>query len=184
MYTGCTLDVHSSDTDVLVLLIRYCDIIPSSTRFLRGSQKDPIMIKSVSEKLGNERCKALTALHAISGTDVTGSFYGKTKASAWVAFQKASSYTVQALISLTTDHALGESSFKSLEGFVCSMYDIKNCRRCTCSREIQTSTWNDSLQHMQLYISTYSEIITNALIGRDQSQLCQMLLRHLRMGGN
>ena len=34
-----TLDVHSPDTDVLVLLLRFCEIIPSSTRFVCKSQR-------------------------------------------------------------------------------------------------------------------------------------------------
>ena len=78
------LDIHSPDTDVLVLLIHFFDALPSSRRLMRGlgSSEEPIMIKPIADDLGNEKCQALTALHSISGTDVCGNFYGKGKDSA------------------------------------------------------------------------------------------------------
>ena len=62
---------------------------PIDHKICLKSHRDPIIIKSVSDKLGYDRCRALTALHAISGTDLSGSFYGEAKDVAWSAFQKA-----------------------------------------------------------------------------------------------
>ena len=118
-----TLDVHSTDTDVLVLFLRLCAIIPSFTRFVCKSHKDPFIIKSVSEKLWYDKCRTLIALHAISGTVVTGNYYGKAKDVAWSAFQKSSTDTVAPLMSLTKNEAICESNFTLLEGFLSSLYN-------------------------------------------------------------
>ena len=96
------LDIHSPDTDFLVLLIHFFHALPSSTRLMHGmgSSEEPIMIKPIADNLGNEKCQALTALHSISGTDVCGRFYEKGKDSAWSTFQKAGPETVEALAAL------------------------------------------------------------------------------------
>ena len=62
----------SSDTDVLVLIIASCDLLPKNTSIsmVSGVQQ----IKPLWTALGPEKAKALPAFHAFSGADNTGRF--------------------------------------------------------------------------------------------------------------
>ena len=73
---GCRNDIP--DTDVLVLIIASCDLLPKNTSIsmVSGVQQ----ITPLWTALGPEKAKALPAFHAFSGADNTGRFarIGKT----------------------------------------------------------------------------------------------------------
>lgn len=76
-----SLNVFSPDTDVLVLLIKYYNVIISDTFFITGSgiRKRKLNINILSGNLNKLQREALPAFHAISGCDSTGGFSKKGK---------------------------------------------------------------------------------------------------------
>lgn len=89
--------VVSPDTDVLILLIRHFEKIPSRTRLRLG--KYTFNISVIHEKLGH-RADALTSFHALTGCDTVESFFRKGKLQTWSAFLKADEATILALLAL------------------------------------------------------------------------------------
>jgi len=75
------LVVSSPDTDVLLLLVHMYLHLPVSTVFLtgKGRLKRNISVCNIYNNLGQERASALLGLHALTGSDVSGRFAGRTK---------------------------------------------------------------------------------------------------------
>ena len=75
------ITIHSLDTDVFVLSLRY-PLLCSNVRFVivTGQRDRLINLKHVAQALGSTKVAALPGLHALSGADITGSFAGKGKA--------------------------------------------------------------------------------------------------------
>lgn len=86
--------VRSVDTDVVVILI-------GKFHFLRAVQPDLelwvtfgmgrnfsfISVNSICDDLGQVRSKSLPVFHTLSGCDTTSAFFGKSKVSAWQAWE-------------------------------------------------------------------------------------------------
>lgn len=75
--------------------------------------------------LGENVCKALPALHALTGCDFNPSFYGKGKLKAFNLM--SDSFILQkALYDLSNLKHESESTIKELEKFICVLYGLKN----------------------------------------------------------
>ena len=73
------INIHSPDTDVLVLALRRYPELCNDVNFITGTglQHGVIKLKSAVQALGNLKVAALPDLHALSGANITGSFGGK-----------------------------------------------------------------------------------------------------------
>lgn len=119
--------IHSPDTDVLVLAIRRIQNMCDNTFFVTGRppNKRSIKLKPIAEAIGPVKTAALPAFHAITGSDITGSFSGKGKLACWKAFEDADVSVTDALARLGTD-ALPDDEVKTgIEKFVCQVYQPK-----------------------------------------------------------
>ena len=75
------LNIHSPDTDDLVLAIRWSSEMCLNTSLVagRGATHQSIKLQLIAEALGSERTAALPAFHTIIGADNAGSLSGKGK---------------------------------------------------------------------------------------------------------
>ena len=72
------ITVYSADTDVFLLLLSHSNKIICQNLFMSlvNGNTD---VKSLCEKIGEDTSKALLSLHALTGSDTTGKFEGKSK---------------------------------------------------------------------------------------------------------
>ncbi len=89
-----TVCVRTVDTDVVVILIGMfhdlCMAQPLAEiwiAFGMGKKYRFYHINAISKSLGEPKSRALPVFHAYTGCDITSSFYGKGKKSAWRAWQ-------------------------------------------------------------------------------------------------
>ena len=118
------IDICSPDTDVFILAIRRYPELCINSNFVTGTSKNQrtIQLGKIYEALGPLRAAALPGLHALSGSDNTGSFAGKGKHTFWKAFQAASDSIVSALASLGTTIELSNNTYETIEEFICKVY--------------------------------------------------------------
>jgi len=82
------INIHSQDTDVFILSLRRYPQLCNDVHFVTGTRQRNrvIKLKPIVQALGSTKVRALPALHALSGADITGSFAGKGKATWWKIF--------------------------------------------------------------------------------------------------
>ena len=116
-----TITVYSPDTDVLCLLVAFK---PSMIKHVyMKTDNHFIKIKSAYNNLGSLKSKALLSLHALSGCDTTGSFFGKGKLQWWNCFQEVNNDIVKAIESIQSASPL--QYIDILQIFVCKLYCFK-----------------------------------------------------------
>lgn len=122
-----SLEIHSPDTDVLVLALRRFPELCQNSFFVTGSgqRRRRISLMPIFQSLGAAKVAALPAFHALSGAENTGSFSGKGKLACWKVFDKGDRNIVDALTSLGTTELPGEDTMKGIEKFVCQLYQPK-----------------------------------------------------------
>ena len=98
-----TLEIHSPDTDVFVLSLRRYPELCRNTYFVTGTgqRRRRISLMPISQSLGAAKAAALSAFHALSGPDNTGSFSGKGK----LACRKVFNRVLRALTDFTLSNA-------------------------------------------------------------------------------
>ncbi|KAG1682024.1 Sprouty-related, EVH1 domain-containing protein 2 [Nymphon striatum] len=89
---GCQrLLINCRDTDVLVLLVHFCDHIAADELWMcSGTKMKPkyIPVHIVRQHLTDAICSTLPAFHAVTGCDSTSQFAGHGKKKAWQAYIK------------------------------------------------------------------------------------------------
>ena len=121
------ISIHSPDTDVLVVAIRrYPEMCPD-TSFVTGSgtRRRTIKLKPIIDAFGPAKTAPLPALHALTGTDNTGSFAGKRKTTCWKEFEDGIESSLRALSNLGTQEKPDEETMKGIEEFIWQLYDSK-----------------------------------------------------------
>ena len=117
------LVVSSPDTDLLLLLVYMYPSLPicTSTTFLtgKGRLKRNISVQSIYSNLGPKRASALLGFHALTGSDMSGKFAGRTKDSCFKAFMSCDDEILDALEMLGSDNDLPTDACSQLERFVC-----------------------------------------------------------------
>ena len=88
-----TIIVVSDDTDVCLSLLYVSHLINSKLYFRKGKVKDKngIMyndIHSLAGLLGNDICHVLLCFHALTGSDFTNPFFGRSKKQSFCKMQK------------------------------------------------------------------------------------------------
>jgi len=98
--------------------------LPVSTVFLtgKGRLKKNISVCNIHNKLGQKRNSALLGLHALTGSDVSGRFAGKTKYWCFKAFMSCDDEILDALALLGNYNDLPSDACCQLERFVCVLY--------------------------------------------------------------
>jgi len=96
------IDIHSPDTDVLILALRRYPEMCQDTSFITGSgdRKRSIPLGPMFNTLGSDKVAALPGFHSFTGSDITGSFAGKANISCWKVFQNCSEEIISALANL------------------------------------------------------------------------------------
>lgn len=121
------LNIHSPDTDVLVLAIRRYPELCKNTSFVigTGQRHRKINLEPIFQALGPIRAAALPTFHAFSGADITGSFSGKGKIACWKAFIEAEKDILTAFVQLGTTEYPALDIANGIEKFVCQLYQPK-----------------------------------------------------------
>ena len=115
------MTLFSPNTDVLVLIIASCDLLPKNTPISMVSGVH--QIKPLWTSLGPEKAKALPAFHAFSGADNTGKFARFGKATWFKQFLESDDDVIRALCMLCDDTDVTEDFLEStLARFVCTAY--------------------------------------------------------------
>ena len=114
------LEIHSPDTDVLILCIRRYPLLCHDTKFVTPHKS--ISIGQTYEHLGANKAAALPAFHAVTGSDVTGHFAGKGKATCWKAFDTLDESALSSLAMLGTTLVPLDHTIAAIEKLVCNMY--------------------------------------------------------------
>lgn len=133
------IHIFSPDTDVFILAISECRKLPNISFFHTGvgDKQRVISLNPISHALGPSRVSALLGIHAISGSDTTGTFQRKGKKTFWGAFLNTDEDVLLALANLTNENAINEENFSQLEKFVCQVFAPK-----TQITSIETLRWN------------------------------------------
>ena len=124
------LVLRRCDLAILLLLSTYSYLScisenhKCSVLFVTGTGKNYRVIElgPIQAALGDHKTVALPGLHAISGSDNTGSCAGKGKLSFWKAFKCANEASVTALESLGASAMPTDETFASIEQFICQVY--------------------------------------------------------------
>ena len=92
-------------------------MFPADTRFVTGvgTNKRMIDVNHVCSCLGSEKVMALLALHALSGSDVTGCLAKKGKATFWKAFKTSDANVLASLGKLVAPEEFTREDEKLIE---------------------------------------------------------------------
>ena len=118
--------VYSADTDVFLLLLSHSDKINCQCLFIH-LVKGKVDIEHLCQKLGNDTSKALLSLHALTGSDTTGKFEGKSKQFWFRRFMAINQYNPNLKTELA-DFQESMENIVQIESFICRgyLYDVKH----------------------------------------------------------
>ena len=133
--------IRTVDTDVVVLSISLSQKIACECLWLAfgtGNTFRYLDATAMAQVLGEAKCKALPAFHAFSGCDVTSSFSGKGKRTAWKAWNAFDDATAALCILATTPTIQDiRSVLQTIERLVVLMYDRGSSEsNVNCQRQI------------------------------------------------
>ena len=115
--------MRSPDTDVLILLTKFSQVINKTILFDTGvgNKRRLFNVNDIVSAEGSDICDVLPALHALTGCDTTSAFVRCGKVAPFKVLEKRSEF-------FSTFRALGGSidilpeTFDEVEKFVCCMY--------------------------------------------------------------
>ena len=110
----------SCDTDVLLLLFHYFEMITSSTVF--KTTEPEYLLRKIHKNLTPDVCKARLGFHALSGCDQTWKFPGYSKKSLRDVFVTVPNEVLQVLTSLGSSDTPSVADIKSLDLSVMQLY--------------------------------------------------------------
>jgi hypothetical protein len=122
-HTSNTIVVRSSDTDVFILLLRFCSSITNTVLFDTGvgNKRRLLNITDLASTLGVDLCQALVGFHAFTGCDTTSAFLRKGKAKPLKLLQGNRKFC-DSFQMFGRNPAVSERITNMLENFVCAMY--------------------------------------------------------------
>lgn len=118
------LHIYSPDTDVFILTLWWYKFLPLNTMFVTGVGQNQRMINlsKVTDSLGSNKTSALLGLHALSGSDTTGTLAKKAKTSFWNVFSKADDDILEAVSKLGSLENFLHTDRLLIEKFICQVY--------------------------------------------------------------
>ena len=110
---------HSPDTNVFILSVRGYLSLHKNRLFVKGTGQNHCKIKlqPIFHALGPAKAAALPAFHPLSGTNKTGCFSGKGKASCWKAFMKPEEEVIRGLSDLGMSETPSAETMTLIEKF-------------------------------------------------------------------
>ena len=136
IYHICQIDfeaeivIRCSDSDILIILLGNMDHLNSSLKLWInmgvGNHQRYINVNDAYRILGDSLSKALPCFHALTGCDYTPAFFRKGKVRPFKLLEKSKEYQLACENIITDDDKTLETSFKTLEKFICEIYGVKN----------------------------------------------------------
>ena len=119
--------IHTGDTDILA---DHQQIIPANPAadiwicFHADKSKRIINFNSIAENLGEETCKSLALIHALTGSDSTSAFKFKGKRSCWKILTKCTLFQFIQEFAKITDatNCVYPSLREAVANYVCQLY--------------------------------------------------------------
>lgn len=124
---GNSVDIYSSDTDVLVLAqCRTPDLHPDSDIIMgTGDRQLNIKLKPIYDAQGAEKVAALPGFHALTGSDTTGYIKGKRKSSCFKVFMKAEKTLSVLLLGLVMESIHPQKCILIVNFFLFNLFNPK-----------------------------------------------------------
>ena len=115
--------VRSPDTDVLVLLLKFSQVINRTILFDTGigNNRRLLNVNDIVSAKGSDICDVLPALHSFTGCDTTSAFVQRGKVTPLKVLEKRSQF-IATFGALGQDIDIQATTFNELEHFVCCMY--------------------------------------------------------------
>ena len=119
--------IWSPDTDVTILACFFQEVIPADILIYRTTKlrNTFVSVKAISQSVGQNVCKALPGLHAITGCDTTSAFLGKGKKKG-LSLIKEQPDLCQCMQTLGESFDVSDQLFLDCESFVCSLLYMGN----------------------------------------------------------
>ena len=118
-----TIIVRSPDTDVLVLLARYCKDIHLTVLFDTGvgNKRRLLNINNIVQNIGDKICTVLPAIHCFTGCDTTSAFVCRGKLVPIKQIEKSPQF-IQILRRVGQEKNCSEALFSDMEALTCAIY--------------------------------------------------------------
>lgn len=115
--------ISSDDTDVLILLVAFHDIIGGHLYLKCGNKTRTkiVSIEKVAATLGADPCKGLVGMHAYTGCDSVSTFAGKGKMSS-LKLMTSNKQVLEAFMELGNEWSLSQKLMENLEAVTCLIY--------------------------------------------------------------
>ena len=115
--------VRSPDTDVLVLLVKYCNKIHLPILFDTGTgnKRRLLNVNDILKNKGEDICSVLPALHCFTGCDTTSAFVRRGKVAPVKLVEKSHKF-LPVLNRVGQDRDCSEELVNDMEAFTCAMY--------------------------------------------------------------
>ena len=116
------LIVRSPDTDVFILLLKFCQGLRNPVLFDTGvgNKRRLIDVKAVVAKQGPDFCSIMFSLHSFTGCDTTSAFVRRGKVAPHKTLQSFPQF--QSTFEALASNKVSEATIDELEHFVCCMY--------------------------------------------------------------
>ena len=115
------------DSDIGIYVLYFQNQFPNIRMYIQtgtGIRRRILDIKSMSQELEVDCCRALPALHAFTGNDYTSAFHSVGKVKAFKAIMKDDCF-ISAFKSIGDSFTFDSSTFPKMEEFVCALYSVK-----------------------------------------------------------
>lgn len=116
--------IQSADMDVFCLCLAFSHTFRSGLFMAIGERM--LDTKKAHARFGSDLCEAVCGLHAFTGCDSVSCFRGKGKIKPLVLMQESQEFT-RAFQELGESWEISDSTFASLESFVCKLYGQQTC---------------------------------------------------------
>ena len=164
-YPECRIVLQSPDTDVLALSVSHFSDIDCTEIWFKTGVKDRVRyfpVHDVSQELGKKMCRALPALHAITGCDSTSALAGIGKKKGWQVLLRHEQHQ-DSLGLLGSERNLSDGVATQCEAFICDLYPSSRmkprtvdelryflfCQNRTQKNELLPPTSDGLLQHLK-----------------------------------
>lgn len=121
--SASTIIVRSPDTDVLVLLARYCKDIQLTVLFDTGvgNKRRLLNVNEIVQNTGEDICSVLPAIHCFTGCDTTSAFVRRGKIAPIKLIEKTPQF-IQILSRVGQETNCSEALISDMEALTCAMY--------------------------------------------------------------
>ena len=119
----CCIIIRSPDTDVLVLLAKYCKDIKNKILFDTGmgNKRRLLNVNDIHKNKGEDICSVLPALHCFTGCDTTSAFVHRGKIAPLKLVERNPQF-IPILSRVGQERQCSDAFISDMEAFTCAMY--------------------------------------------------------------